>query len=572
MLRFYDSSHESRPSYSADWGDYISFAEHLRRRADSDGTDLLLIDTGDRIEGNGLYDGSDPKGEYTFDIIKQQNIDLICIGNHELYHANSSLNELEKTVPNFADAYLASNVDIKDPATGELQPLAPRFKKFVTKNQGIRILAFGFIFDFHRNADNTVIQDVEDTVKEAWFRNAIAERDVDLIIVIGHVNLRSAEYDVLFQTIRSEQWDTPIQFFGGHTHIRDFKIFDSLSTGIESGRYAETIGFLSMQNVVKSKGQSAASKPTFSRRYIDNNLYSLYHHSGKDVSTFDTSLGNNVTDEITAARRALKLNHALGCAPYDLWVDRRPYPDNQSIFTWLEEDVLPTELKDGQTPGKPALIFSNTGAIRYDIHKGPFTRDSTFLVSPFTSGFRMVRNVPMKAAKKILDLVNHDGPIMDGVADKQQKGMSMDRMLSPEQLAWAVKENLQPGLTTRKMYNNAVAEWLLSGPSEDLTPGYLTTDDAGAEGDDTLHKPIPFFKVPNCIQVPVNYDADSPPETVDVVYNEFIQPWILLALNYLGFGVADNDTAVYMEGQTLTSVISNWIEDNWECEEGRTEL
>jgi 2',3'-cyclic-nucleotide 2'-phosphodiesterase (5'-nucleotidase family) len=37
--------------------------------------DLLLIDTGDRIEGNGLYDASEPKGEYTLEIFKEQEID-----------------------------------------------------------------------------------------------------------------------------------------------------------------------------------------------------------------------------------------------------------------------------------------------------------------------------------------------------------------------------------------------------------------------------------------------------------------------------------------------------------------
>jgi 2',3'-cyclic-nucleotide 2'-phosphodiesterase (5'-nucleotidase family) len=44
--------HLNEPSYSADWGDYVSFAKHLREKADAEGTDLLLVDTGDRVEGN----------------------------------------------------------------------------------------------------------------------------------------------------------------------------------------------------------------------------------------------------------------------------------------------------------------------------------------------------------------------------------------------------------------------------------------------------------------------------------------------------------------------------------------
>src|ERR1700710_2514342 len=104
-----------RPSFSADWGDYISFANHIRAKADADGTDLIVIDSGDRIEGNGLYDGSDPKGKYYYDLFKQQPIDLICTGNHELYKANSSIDELHYTVPNYKNSYIASNLDIIDP-------------------------------------------------------------------------------------------------------------------------------------------------------------------------------------------------------------------------------------------------------------------------------------------------------------------------------------------------------------------------------------------------------------------------------------------------------------------------
>lgn len=115
---------------------------------------------------------------------------------------------------------MASNLDIYNPKTGKIEPLAPRFKKFTTKSQGIRILAFGFIFDFTGNANNTVVQKVEDTVKEEWFKEALTDRDLDLIIVFGHVDIRSPEYTLLFKTIRSAQWDTPIQFFGGHSHIR----------------------------------------------------------------------------------------------------------------------------------------------------------------------------------------------------------------------------------------------------------------------------------------------------------------------------------------------------------------
>jgi len=192
----------------------------MRDKADADGSDLLIIDTGDRVEGNAIYDSSKPRGKFTYEIAKEQHIDLICSGNHELYKADTAEGEFVHTVPDFKGNYLASNLNIYDPKSAKLVPLAPRYKKFTTKNQSIRILAFGFIFNFEGNANNTVVQKVEDTVKEEWFKEAIKDKDVDLVLVFGHVDIRSDEYKLLFKTLRSTYWDTPIQFFGGHSHIR----------------------------------------------------------------------------------------------------------------------------------------------------------------------------------------------------------------------------------------------------------------------------------------------------------------------------------------------------------------
>jgi hypothetical protein len=202
---------------SADWGDYISFATRMREKAEANGQDLLVVDSGDRIEGNGLYDASDPKGEYTFNIFKEQHIDVICAGNHELYKKNSSENEYLVTVPDFKDNYLASNLDIIDPHTGDLVPLAPRYKKFTTKKQGLKVLSFGFIFDFVGNYNNTVVQPVEQTIKEAWFQEAIRDREVDLFLVVGHVHIRAAEFDAIYKAISFSADTTTLETIRGLT-------------------------------------------------------------------------------------------------------------------------------------------------------------------------------------------------------------------------------------------------------------------------------------------------------------------------------------------------------------------
>ncbi|KAF2473244.1 uncharacterized protein BDR25DRAFT_282601 [Lindgomyces ingoldianus] len=563
--------HLQEPSYSSDWGDYISFAKHLHDRADADGSDLLLIDTGDRIEGNGIYDGSDPKGKFTYGIAKEQHIDLICSGNHELYKKTSSEGEFYHTVPNFKGSYIASNLDIYNPETGKLEPLASRFKKFKTKNQGIRILALGFIFDFTGNANNTVIHTVDDTVKKDWFQEAIRDKDLDLIIVFGHVDIRSHEYSTLFSTIRKVQWDIPIQFFGGHTHIRDYKIYDDKSVALESGRYMETLGFMSINGLStggteERSPESRKGKLTFSRRYLDNNLFSLQHHSGKDDETFPTDHGLSVTAQIGLARRALALGKRYGCAPSDLWVNRRPYPHEESIFTWLEGLVLPDQIQQSARiqKGSKALVITNTGSMRFDIFKGPFTKDTTYLVSPFTSGLRYIKDVPYKTASRVLRLLNSEGPILDMMTEEKVS------MTSPEHLAAQVR----PEMITPKNHEGFAnhgphAQTPMSPNDQGLTPGYTTKDDAGEDGDDTLHSPIPFYNVPNCIQSTVGFDSKEDPETVDLMYNEFIEKWIILALEYLGETYDESDTLSALDGKSFTEIITDWVKDNWDVE-GKT--
>ncbi|PSN67151.1 ser/Thr protein phosphatase-like protein family [Corynespora cassiicola Philippines] len=561
--------HLQEPSYSADWGDYISFAKHLHDRADAEGSDLLLIDTGDRIEGNAIYDSSKPRGKFTYEIAKEQNIDLISSGNHELYKKTSSEGEFYHTVPDFRGNYLASNLDIYNPETGILEPLAPRFKKFTTKNQGIRILAFGFIFDFTGNANNTVIHRVEDTVGEEWFKEAIRDKDVDLILVYGHVDIRSSEYATLFSTIRSAQWDTPIQFFGGHTHIRDYKIFDDKSVALESGRYMETLGFMSIDGL-RTGGTNdrpavpQKSKLKFARRYLDNNLFSLHHHSGKDGNSFPTAHGLNVTSEIGDARKSLGLGERYGCAPHDFWVSRRPYPHEESIFSLLEEQVLPQSIEKSERiqNGGKALVITNTGGVRFDIFKGPFTKDTKFLVSPFTSGIRYIKDVPYKAASRVLRLLNSQGPILS-----QMRGQSV--YLQPaEQVAAKYRPEIYTSNEEKHTFPGPEAQSPISINEKPLIPGYTTKDDAGEDGDDTLHSPIRFYRVPNCIQAPVGFKKeDEEPETVDLMYNEFIQKWVLLALEYLGEHYSEVDTEYFFDGKSFTDVLTDWVKDHWNTNE-----
>ncbi|KAJ2966682.1 hypothetical protein NUW58_g10606 [Xylaria curta] len=357
--------HLQEAQYSADWGDYISFTEHMRKKADEKGVDLLVIDTGDRVEGNGLYDGSTPKGNFSYDIYGQQKVDMLCTGNHELYQEDTVAREHNVTVPHFKKSYIASNVDYIEPETGNQIPQAQRYIKFKTKNQGYSIVALGFLFDFDRNANNSVVVPVEEAMKQEWFQTAIREKP-DLFVVLGHIGLRMVEFEKIFKVIRDQNWYTPIAFFGGHAHVRDARRFDDQAIAIASGRYFETIGWMSIDGIKKKSKDtvSTAADTTFKRRYIDNNILGLQHHAGVDEKSFPTEHGRNVSRMITEARKALDLDHKLGCSPKDLWMTRAKYPSDTSIFSWLEKEVVPDAIVNKERADKPRLTIVNTEQVQ----------------------------------------------------------------------------------------------------------------------------------------------------------------------------------------------------------------
>ena len=484
-----------------------------------------------------------------------------------LYNYDTSEHEYFDMVPGYKQNYLASNVDFIDPRDGNRVPLAQRYRKFTTQKHGIQVVAFGFLLDFFQNANNTVVQPVEDTINEQWFQEAIQDREVDIFVVTGHIGVRQSEMENLYKAIRDVQWDTPIMFFGGHVHIRDYKKYDAKAYGLASGRYMETIGFQSISGLPSRKERNETmsiqlAQPSFSRRYIDNNLFSFHHHTGLNSTTFPTAPGKNISSSIHKARKELKLDVKYGCAPQDYWMARTPYPHKDSIFTWLDSKVVPQTVVNPDRAENPRIIIGNTGAIRFDIFKGPFTKDTTYIVSPFTSGFRFIEKVPFRIADRLTEVLNNAGNFPD---------LSLPELNGTQQLALpqtaAKTDNwwysTREPLTLLRPYSDQA---ILATESEkpSLTPGYTTTDDAGPDGDDTIHSPITFYKIPPCFESRMNVNEDAEPEdVVDVVFLEFIQPWALAALRFLGAEYEDADTAPYIEGKGFTDLIAGWVEENW---------
>lgn len=210
---------------------------------------------------------------------------------------------------------------------------------------------------------------------------------------------------------------------------------------MESGRYCETLGWLSMSGINSSTftgnvfphgvdnpttkavkvstatassslatatvipKNSSASSILYSRRYLDwNRLTFAYHAVGSQDTTFDYHSGIQVTNEITTVRTKENLTTLYGCAPSTWCQSCAPFGSEGNIFSLLET-ALATVVVNESRADVPRLIIINTGSVRFDLVEGPFTYDDSFIVSPFSDGFQFVKDVPYSIASQVLGML-----------------------------------------------------------------------------------------------------------------------------------------------------------------------
>ncbi|RLV91463.1 40S ribosomal protein S4 [Spathaspora sp. JA1] len=537
------SGHLNQKQYNANWGDFISFTTHLKSQAYLQGQDLLLIDSGDRHDGNGFSDITNPNGKVSTPIFMKQNYDLLTIGNHELYVWENSRQEYELVADYFGDKYISTNVEYKL-SNGTFVPFGQKYKYFTTPVKHLRTLALGFLFDFNRFNNGTRVIPIAEIITQDWFNQVLQEHQqkVDLIIVVTHTPI-SHDYPELYNLhshLRQFFPNIIIQYFGGHSHIRDFTVFDEFATGLQSGRYCETIGWTS----VNMEGSDLHER--FSRSYLDFNLHSFLYHTNKTVEQFDTAKGKHVSQLITETRNKLNLNRALGYVNgSNYYIDYVPIDHKNNIFNLLTSKVLTTLTPNRNVKRQDRIIIINTGSIRYDLYKGPYTIDSQYIVSPFENiwvKFSLPKSVAIQVASKL----NDNGYIFT----KGQSGSIDNRRLLPPHQYYSSQ--------SVKREESQIPLTLETGKK--LTKGYVTHDDFGNDGDDTLHKPVVNFPIPNVVESEQIHSEDD--GVIDLVFYDFITPNIVWALNELNYTKFDQTPSIYSSkylGDLLTEYIQKFI-------------
>ncbi|MBW0507425.1 hypothetical protein O181_047140 [Austropuccinia psidii MF-1] len=565
-------SEQPEPNYSGDFGDFQSFVLRMKQKAKRKNVDLLIIDTGDLHDGNGLSD-AEPlfhpgknRGSASGKFFARIPYDILAIGNHELYQLPIAQDMHDNFAPIWRGSYLTSNVNIT--TSGKSLPIGSRYRKFKTAH-GRKVTAFGIIFDFTGNAKGTIVQPPAKLVHEHWFQEAIRDKP-DVFLLTGHMGISDADWKIVFDSIRSLHPKVPIIILGGHLHIRDCRQLDNRSMSLASGRYMETIGWMSLSGF-----DDPHQKFKFTRRYLDPNRVTFAFHTG---TSFDTHQGIKTTHGLTKTAIEFNLTHRFGIAPHSFFIDRVPPMSNNSInYLYTGPGgVLPTLIKNPHRPHPPFTIV-NTGSMRFDVFAGNFTVNDQFIAMPFDNSFQYIPDVPRQTAEKLLAEMNRGGVAISRTTQtKIRRSLeSIDDLKKDEKyhLGHDIEEHYRHWLKLQFLRHQHSQLPLISGNNQEIdlngeivarsisqhsgalksSYGYVTKDQCPGEGDDIAHQPLPVFDQPAYVATSLPPNANE----VDVVFYNFIGKFIITALNK----AESNHTRTYTidQVQNYTEIKANEI-------------
>lgn len=118
---------------------------------------------------------------------------------------------------------------------------------------------------------------------------------------------------------------------------------------------------------------TATSDLLYARRYLDWNRRTFAFHASKSQDrVLDFPTGNKISSEIFGSREALRLTEVFGCIPTTFCIGCSRVDEAENLYTLLLK-ALKEVIINGSRAKFPRIILTNTGSVRYDLVKGPFT-------------------------------------------------------------------------------------------------------------------------------------------------------------------------------------------------------
>ena len=235
---------------------------------------------------------------------------------------------------------------------------------------------------------------------------------------------------------------------------------------LESGRYMETVGWMSVNLT-----DSCTGNLSFSRRYLDPNRITYEFHTGQTNDTFDTHKGLIMKEGLNALAAEYNLSFVFGTAPQDYTLTRAEYPGNSSALSLFIETATPTALAINNTraeAGIPAYYIVNSGVLRFDMFAGTFDRNDQLTTSPFTDAFVYVPSVTYGTVKQVLAALN------DASTSDKKRGLRkkwIQELYARGEIEMRYRAWLEEMYARSKTYGLSPRD-----DAENATIGYTTTD------------------------------------------------------------------------------------------------
>jgi hypothetical protein len=397
------AGHPHEIDRSADYGDVLSFYQHVKSYCDEQGYDLWFFMNGDWMRGTGL--AMDGNATMLVPLLEEMPWDAVNLGNHETY--KSAVVELmrDDMVPHFGEAFLTSN-------TLDAETMEPfgggRYRLLEGTNSNL--LVFGFLYDLHNPSGLLHVSKVEDAVNEDWFRDALREHEYDAICVLAHMDNDNPLMEIILTKIREHTHEhVPVQFLTGHTHLRKQRRIgkDLWGRAMEAGGNLDTVGFLSIPT--KETAESVKLGEVgglFKVEFLNASKEVLQQRAG--VDTLLTEDGSSLAQRINETRHSLGLNEIVGCPPRDYFLDRSIHAEDSVYKLWIEH-VVPTQIFKKQ---QDCAMLISSDSFRYDVRgsgtNDAMTVDDIVALVPFMDPVMYVGEVPKWAVTRMNVSINTD--------------------------------------------------------------------------------------------------------------------------------------------------------------------
>lgn len=185
----------------------------------------------------------------------------------------------------------------------------------------------------------------------------------------------------------------------------------------------------------------------------------------------------------------------------------RPLDSEENLYHLITQKILPNLVPSkNYEPSMSRFMLINTGSVRYDLYKGPFTKDTEYIVMPFNNDWHFI-TVPLVVASKVESYLNK-GPVIASLGT--------------------------PSSYHKKHHFGAFQKCpFVKDPN--LSEGYTTEDDFGCHGDDTPHSSQKEYDIPNVVQCKdlknSREEEMDPLKMVHVIFYTFMELDILNAVN-----------------------------------------